>query len=35
MITFLNFVLALAVVAFASMPFVFIWASVLDSKDNN
>ena len=35
MVTFLNVVLALAVVVFASMPFVFIWASVADSKDNN
>jgi len=34
MLTFLNVTMVLAVVVFASLPFVFIWAAVADDKDS-
>jgi hypothetical protein len=34
MLTALNIILALSVVVFASMPFVFIWAAYADSKES-
>lgn len=34
MLTFLNVVMMVAVAVFASMPFVFIFSALADSKEN-